>query len=152
MLNGTVRTLTPRCRTSSRRPCAPVIEATAAAHDAVAELTYTRGYPATVNHAEQARLARGSRRAWLGEGKVRRDMPPVMGGEDFSFMLLEKPGAYIKFGRAPAPRAARRCTRCQYDFQRRPAADRRQLLRRHGGAGAEAGLRPEAGRPSPQDG
>ncbi len=116
MLNGTVRTLSPAVRDLVEATMRRVVEATAAAHDAVAELTYTRGYPPTVNHAEKARLAARICAGILGEGKVRRDMPPVMGAEDFSYMLLEKPGAYIKLGQAAGTKGRAPVHTVQYDF------------------------------------
>ncbi|MDO9502294.1 M20 aminoacylase family protein [Falsiroseomonas sp.] len=116
MLNGTVRTLSPAVRDLVEATMRRVVEATAAAHDAVAELAYTRGYPPTVNHAENARLAARICAGILGEGKVRRDMPPVMGAEDFSYMLLEKPGAYIKLGQAAGTKGRAPVHTVQYDF------------------------------------
>jgi len=116
VLNGTVRTLNPAVQDLVEATMRRVVEATAAAHDAVADFTYARGYPATVNHAENARLAARICAGILGEGKVRRDMPPVMGGEDFSFMLLEKPGAYIKLGQAAGAKGSAPVHTVQYDF------------------------------------
>ncbi|NKE43973.1 amidohydrolase [Roseomonas frigidaquae] len=116
MLNGTVRTLNPAVRDLVEATMRRVVEATAAAHDAVAEITYQRGYPPTVNHAENARLAARICAGILGEGKVRRDMPPVMGAEDFSYMLLEKPGAYIKLGQGAGAKGSAPVHTVQYDF------------------------------------
>jgi len=115
-LSGTVRTLTPGVQDMIEDAMRRVVEMTAAAHGATAEFTYTRGYPPTVNHAENARKAARVATAILGEGKVRRDMPPVMGGEDFSFMLLERPGAYIKLGQAAGAKGAQPVHTVQYDF------------------------------------
>ncbi|NGM24418.1 amidohydrolase [Roseomonas stagni] len=115
-LCGTVRTLKPEVQDLVEASMRRVVEATAAAHDAVAEFTYQRGYPATVNHADQARRAARAASSVLGEGKVRRDMPPVMGGEDFSFMLLERPGAYLKLGQAAGAKGSAPVHTVQYDF------------------------------------
>jgi hippurate hydrolase len=115
-LVGTVRTLVPAVQDLVEAAMRRVIEATAAAHDATAEFTYRRGYPPTVNHAEQARRAARAAGAVLGEGKVRRDMPPVMGGEDFSFMLLKRPGAYIKLGQGTPGKGQQPVHTVQYDF------------------------------------
>ncbi|MBU8542691.1 MULTISPECIES: M20 aminoacylase family protein [Roseomonadaceae] len=115
-LSGTVRTLNPAVQDLVEASMRRVVEATAAAHDAVAEFTYQRGYPPTINHAEQARLAADICTRLLGEGKVRRDMPPVMGAEDFSYMLLEKPGAYIKLGQAAGAKGRAPVHTVQYDF------------------------------------
>jgi hippurate hydrolase len=115
-LCGTVRTLKPEVQDLVEAAMRRVVEATAAAHDAVAEFSYQRGYPPTINHAEQARRAARAASSVLGEGKVRRDMPPVMGGEDFSFMLLERPGAYLKLGQAAGAKGSAPVHTVQYDF------------------------------------
>ncbi len=84
---------------------------TAEAHEAVAEVTYTRGYPPTINHPEQTERAAAALAEILGEDKVRRDHPPSMGGEDFSFLLNERPGAFLLLRPARAGRARAAC-RC----------------------------------------
>jgi hippurate hydrolase len=114
-LVGTVRTLTPAVQDLVEASMRRVVETTAAAHDAVAEFTYRRGYPPTTNHAEQARRAARAAENVLG-GRVHRDKPPVMGGEDFSFMLLDRPGAYIKLGQAQGTKGAHEVHTVQYDF------------------------------------
>jgi hippurate hydrolase len=116
MLLGTVRTLTPGVQDIVEGAMRRVVETTAAAHDAVAEFTYRRGYPPTVNHAEQARRAARAAETVLGAGRVHRDMPPVMGGEDFAFMLLDRPGAYLKLGQAAGDKGARGVHTVGYDF------------------------------------
>ncbi len=115
-LVGTVRTLKPGVQDLVEAAMRRVIETTAAAHDLTADLEYRRGYPPTVNHAENAaRAARAAGRV-LGETKVRRDMPPVMGGEDFSFMLLARPGAYIKLGQNGGDKGGQPVHTTTYDF------------------------------------
>ncbi len=93
-----------------------VVETTAAAHDMTAEFTYRRGYPPTVNHAEEARRCARAAARVLGEGRVHRDKPPVMGGEDFAFMLLDRPGAYLKLGQAQGEKGSHGVHTVQYDF------------------------------------
>jgi hippurate hydrolase len=73
-----------------------IAEGTALALGAKAEVTYTRGYPVTVNTPENTDFAADVARAV--SGKVDTDTAPLMGAEDFSFMLLERPGAYIFLG------------------------------------------------------
>ena len=63
---------------------------------AVAEVQYDRGYPVTMNHPEATAHAAEVARSIAGE--VNTEMAPMMGGEDFSYMLLERPGAYIFVG------------------------------------------------------
>jgi hippurate hydrolase len=120
MLLGTVRTLKPAVQDLLESAMRRVVETTAAAHDATASFTYKRGYPPTVNHADQARRAARAAATVMGEGRIHRDKPPVMGGEDFAFMLLDRPGAYIKLGQAQGShdggKGARQVHTVQYDF------------------------------------
>ena len=63
------------------------------------EVDYTPNYPVTVNHAGRDGLRRRRRRrASPANAQVERAMPPVMGGEDFSYMLEARPGAFIFIG------------------------------------------------------
>jgi metal-dependent amidase/aminoacylase/carboxypeptidase family protein len=64
---------------------------------------YTRGYPATVNSAAEAQFAARVGERLFGKHKVRTDFDPVMGGEDFSYMLLARPGAYVFLGQGGVP-------------------------------------------------
>jgi hippurate hydrolase len=59
---------------------------------------YERGYPVTVNHARQTAFAAEIAAQISGKDKVDTNMTPVMGGEDFSFMLEARPGAFVMFG------------------------------------------------------
>ncbi len=73
-----------------------IVEGTALALGARAEVNYQRGYPVTVNAAENTNFA--AEVARKVSGQVNTDTPPLMGAEDFSFMLNERPGAYIFLG------------------------------------------------------
>jgi hippurate hydrolase len=69
-----------------------------------------------VNHAgESDRAARAAARV-LGDARVHRNLPPVMGGEDFSFMLLERPGAFLFMGQKGAERGGVPVHHPRYDF------------------------------------
>ncbi|NOG70138.1 M20 aminoacylase family protein [Roseicella sp. DB1501] len=115
-LKGTVRTLRPETRDMMERLIARVAESTAAAHEAEAEVVYTRLYPPTVNHPEEtARAAQAAARV-LGAAKVIGDAPPIMGGEDFSFMLLARPGAFVMIGQKEADRGDVPVHHPRYDF------------------------------------
>ena len=85
-----------RSRIESR--LAQLCEQTALAHRAVARLHYKRLYPATVNDPEAARFAAQIAARVAGEENVEFGTPPSMGGEDFSFMLNERPGAFVFIG------------------------------------------------------
>ncbi len=97
-LKGTVRSLSEDVRTLLETRLRQVVEGTAAAHGAKATLTYRRNYPVLVNHEKQTHFAAGVAAAVAGENHVDPDLPPMMGAEDFSFMLNERPGAFIWIG------------------------------------------------------
>jgi hippurate hydrolase len=115
-LYGTVRTLRPETQDRMERLIAQVAQGTAAAHDAEAEVRYVRGYPPTVNHpAETERAALAAARV-LGAERVIRNRAPAMGGEDFSFMLLERPGCFVKMGQQGRDRGGVPLHNPHYDF------------------------------------
>jgi len=70
----------------------------ARAYGAKAELTYTTGYPVLVNEERKTAFAAGVAREVAGKDKVNTDCAPLMGAEDFAFMLQERPGAFIYIG------------------------------------------------------
>jgi amidohydrolase len=96
-LAGTVRTLIPEVRELVARRVAEVVAGVAQMTGAKIDLTYERGYPVTVNHGAQTDLARRVAQEVAGDANV-RDMSPLMGGEDFSYMLEARPGAFIFCG------------------------------------------------------
>ncbi|WP_456307377.1 M20/M25/M40 family metallo-hydrolase [Paeniroseomonas aquatica] len=103
-------------RDQMERLIAQVATNTAAAHEATAEVTYTRRYPPTVNHPEEAaRAARAAARV-MGEARVHTDRPPVMGAEDFSFMLNARPGAFVFMGQKGADKGGVPVHHPKYDF------------------------------------
>ncbi len=68
------------------------------AHGARFDLRYVRGYPATVNTAAETEQAAAAAAQIVDADKVARDPTPLMGSEDFAFMLQQCPGAYIWIG------------------------------------------------------
>jgi len=97
ILRGTVRTLTPKVRELVERRVQEVVDGVALVTGAKIALTYIRGYPVTVNHAEQTETALRAAKEIAGEANV-HEMPPMMGAEDFSYMLEARPGAFIFCG------------------------------------------------------
>ena len=95
-LKGTVRTMDAAVQDHVETRIRQIVEGTAMALGARAELHYLRGYPVTVNAAENTIFAADVARAV--SGIVDTNTPPLMGAEDFSFMLNERPGAYIFLG------------------------------------------------------
>jgi metal-dependent amidase/aminoacylase/carboxypeptidase family protein len=70
---------------------------------ATAHIDYMRGYPATVNSVREAAFAASVGERIFGKGNVITDPTPTMGGEDFSYMLAERPGAYVWLGQGGGP-------------------------------------------------
>ncbi|WP_316167185.1 MULTISPECIES: M20 aminoacylase family protein [unclassified Bradyrhizobium] len=97
-MKGTVRTLDPEIRDLVERRIAEVADATARAYGGTAETIYTRMYPVTMNHARQAAFAADVARDIAGPERVNDHALPRMGGEDFAFMLEERPGAFVFLG------------------------------------------------------
>ncbi|AXC49950.1 amidohydrolase [Paracoccus suum] len=93
---GTVRSLDRKSRDIMVKGLRRVVEGTAAAMGVEVDLKIIEGYPVTENHPEATVHAADAARAVAGD--VITDMHPMMGGEDFSYMLLERPGAYIFLG------------------------------------------------------
>lgn len=75
-----------------------IAENTAAAYGATAKIEYERGYPVTQNHADQTAFAADIARQIVGDDMVTDNVDPVMGGEDFSYMLEARPGAFVFVG------------------------------------------------------
>jgi amidohydrolase len=98
VLRGTARSLTPEVRELLHKRIGEVVEGTARLYGATAKVTYTNGYPVVVNHERQTAFAADVAREIAGKDKVDIDVPPVMGAEDFAFMLAERPGAFIFVG------------------------------------------------------
>jgi amidohydrolase len=97
-LRGTVRSLTPKVRELLQRRVREVVEGTAALYGAKARLTYTPGYPVLVNEERNTDFAAAVAGDIAGKDKVNTTCPPLMGAEDFAFMLQERPGAFIYVG------------------------------------------------------
>ncbi|MDV3251820.1 amidohydrolase [Devosia sp. BK] len=97
-ITGTVRTLDGAVQDFIEARLNDMVPQLALAFGATAEIRYARGYPVTVNSEREASFAADVAAEISGEERVDRDVAPSMGGEDFSFMLNERPGAYIFVG------------------------------------------------------
>lgn len=97
VLRGTIRTLSPERRTEVRAALRTLASGIAAAHECQAEVVITDGFPVTLNDpravilAEQAALA-------LPGGTFERLAHPIMGAEDFSYVLEKVPGMMAFLG------------------------------------------------------
>jgi hippurate hydrolase len=100
-LLGTVRTVSEATRERTLAGVRRVAEGIAAAHGAEVAVDITRGYPVTVNDAGFARFVLDTARELLGPDAVRETRHPVMGSEDFSYVLQRVPGAMANLGTRP---------------------------------------------------
>ena len=98
-LGGTVRTLTAETRDLAEARLRVTATNVAQAFGATATVAYRRGYPVTRNHPAQAAFAATVAGRVAGEGAgVDPAMAPIMGAEDFSYMLESRPGAFVFVG------------------------------------------------------
>jgi len=95
-LRGTVRSLDEDVRDLAEQRLHDIVTHTAVAHQCRAEVAYERGYPVTVNHDVHTDYAADAAET-ITPG-VWRDTPPIMAGEDCSYMLNARPGSYIMIG------------------------------------------------------
>ena len=102
-LMGTVRSFLPATRELAEKRVREIAGKVAEAFGATASVDYRRGYPATINTLREARFAAEVGERVFGKGNVIVDPPPTMGGEDFSYMLQERPGAYVFLGQGGGP-------------------------------------------------
>ncbi len=97
-LRGTARSLNPEVRDLLEKRLREVVEGTARLYGAKVTFTYKRDYPVTRNHERQTAFASSVAADVVGRERVEENTPPVMGAEDFSFMLEARPGAFIFVG------------------------------------------------------
>ena len=97
-LTGTVRTLDETVRDFVEAKFREVVGGIAATFGATADIYYRRGYPVTVNAADQTAFAAAVAQQVAGEERVDLGVDAMMGGEDFAYMLQARPGAYIFLG------------------------------------------------------
>lgn len=97
-LGGTVRTLSAEIRDLAEARFRNLVSGIAAAHGATAELDYVRKYPVSQNHPAETAVAVSVAADIVGAEHVADDAPAIMGGEDFSYMLEARPGAFVFIG------------------------------------------------------
>jgi hippurate hydrolase len=96
-LKGTVRALTSEVRDLVEKRVHEIVAGVAQQTGAKIDLVYERGYPVTVNHPEQTDVASRIASEVVGQTNV-HSVPPMMGAEDFAYMLEARPGAFIFVG------------------------------------------------------
>ncbi|MDU8929006.1 M20 aminoacylase family protein [Alisedimentitalea sp. MJ-SS2] len=94
-IKGTVRTMSPEMRDLAEKRIAEICSGIATTFGGSVDVNYDRNYPVMDNHPEQTDFAIEVAKSVSG---VCEEAPLVMGGEDFAFMLEERPGAYILVG------------------------------------------------------
>jgi amidohydrolase len=113
MIAGTCRSFAPEVRDLIERRITSISHGVGEALQVEVHVAYERGYPPTVNSEAETVLAAQAAADVVGDERVDRATPPVMGAEDFSYMLEQRPGSYIFMGsgRPEAPLHSP-----QYDF------------------------------------
>ena len=97
-INGTVRTFDREVQAMVMRRMQQIVDGQAASYDVAAELVYEVGYPATINDPAKTETAVAAASEVVGAAQVHGDYGREMGAEDFSYMLEERPGAYLFLG------------------------------------------------------
>ena len=97
-LAGTVRTLKKEVAAIARDRMEAICDGIGKASGATVSFDYQPNYPVTVNDAEETLFAGDMAAVVAGESGVHRAIAPLMGGEDFSYMLEARPGAFIFIG------------------------------------------------------
>ncbi len=97
-LLGTARSLDEEVRSLVEERIGTIAMGLAASFGAKATHSYERGYPVTVNTPRETAYAASVAREIAGDERVDDDVDPTMGGEDFSYMLQARPGAFIFLG------------------------------------------------------
>ncbi|MFK7744147.1 MAG: M20 aminoacylase family protein [Roseobacter sp.] len=97
-INGTVRTFDKTVQAMVVRRMEEIVQGQAATFNLEGKLQFDYGYPPTVNDATKANFAADVAGEIAGEAGVNPNIDPVMGAEDFSYMLEKRPGAYLMLG------------------------------------------------------
>ena len=102
-INGTVRTLTKETQELVKQRMTEICNGYSLAFKGKIELIYNYGYPATINYEKEAAFAIEVAEEISGKKNVDGNAMPDMGAEDFSFMLHERPGAFLNLGQGNGP-------------------------------------------------
>ena len=114
---GTIRSFQPETRSFIAKRIEEISKGVAYAHGAEAEIDFDliNKYPPTINHIKQSKFAAQVAKNMVGDENVNTDVKPSMGGEDFSYLLNEKPGSYLYIGQMDENHKASLHT-TKYDF------------------------------------
>jgi len=108
-LTGTIRTLSPERRAHIRQAIERVVTGIASAHECTAQVTVTEGFPVTLNDPRAVKLGETVAQDMGGSPAFQRIPEPIMGAEDFSYVLEKVPGAMFFLGVAEAGADWRTC-------------------------------------------
>jgi hippurate hydrolase len=100
VVRGTTRAFKPEVQDLIERRMRDICAGIAATYSTQVEVRYERRYPPTINAAREAEVCASVLKHMVGEENVIQ-VPPVMGSEDFAFMLQAKPGCYVFVGNGP---------------------------------------------------
>jgi amidohydrolase len=98
LIAGTARSFAPEVRDLLERRVGAIAHGIGEALQVEVDVRYERGYPPTVNSEAETDLAADAAADIVGDDRVDRATAPVMGAEDFSYMLEQRPGSYIFLG------------------------------------------------------
>ncbi len=101
MFCATIRSFKPEVRALLKKRFCEIVEGHAAAYNVTARVDYDWGYPATINHPDEAAFATRVAAEIVGEEAANGNANREMGSEDFSYMLEARPGAYLFMGTGP---------------------------------------------------
>jgi amidohydrolase len=116
VMTGTVRTYDKATQDLIEARLGEMIKGICDAHRAQGELVYKRGYPPVINHRAEVEFAHGVASEVWGESNADMNYTPSMGGEDFSYMLQQRPGCYSVIGTTPAGQPLVPLHNTRYDF------------------------------------
>ncbi len=116
-LSGTIRTFKPETRSFIEKKMKEIAEGIAKAQGAGVNIEFdlVNKYPATINSKKESEFAASVAKKVVGEENIITDVDPCMGGEDFSYLLNEKPGSYLYIGQGDDNHRAHLHT-TKYDF------------------------------------
>ena len=101
MFCATIRSFKPEVRALLKKRVHEIVQGHATAYNVTAKIDYDWGYPATVNHPDQAAFAIQAAAEIVGPAATNGNANREMGSEDFSYMLESRPGAYLFMGIGP---------------------------------------------------
>ena len=117
-VRGTVYTLNDELRDIVESGLTQIVEGLASAGGAKSSFNYERGYPVLFNSDAEKQMAVAAACDVVGTDNVESDMQPLMGAEDFAFMLKQRPGCYVFIGNGEGERNGHPCHlhNPHYDF------------------------------------